>query len=112
MQWASWPLIVTTWVIIVFGAWLPFSPIGPAFGFTQLPLLYWPLLAGTLLGYVLLTQVVKTWLYRKSWVSEQRPSWKSDLSPGIQCRLMVTHKPVIAAFDRRLTACKNPACRI
>jgi hypothetical protein len=37
------------------GAVLPFSPIGPAFGFTPLPLLYWPLVAATLLGYVLLT---------------------------------------------------------
>ncbi len=30
---------------------LPFSPLGPAFGFTPLPLLYWPLLVVTLLGY-------------------------------------------------------------
>ena len=69
-SWASWPLIVTTAVIMLFGAWLPYSPIGPAFGFTPLPPLYWPLLAATLLGYVLLTQVVKTWLFRRGWVSE------------------------------------------
>jgi Mg2+-importing ATPase len=69
-SWASWPLIVTTAVIMGLGAWLPFSPLGPAFGFTPLPLLYWPLLAVTLLGYVLLTQAVKTWLFRKGWVSE------------------------------------------
>jgi Mg2+-importing ATPase len=52
------------------GAALPYSPLGPAFGFTPLPLLYWPLLAATLLGYVLLTQVVKTRLFRMGWVSE------------------------------------------
>ena len=69
-SWASWPLIVTTAIIMLLGAWLPFSPIGPAFGFTPLPLLYWPLLAATLLGYVLLTQAVKTWLLRWGWVSE------------------------------------------
>ena len=69
-SWASWPLIVTTAVIMAVGAWLPFSPIGPAFGFTPLPLLYWPLLTVTLLGYVLLTQTVKTWLFRKGWVSQ------------------------------------------
>jgi Mg2+-importing ATPase len=67
-SWASWPLIVTTAVIMMLGAWLPFSPVGPAFGFTPLPALYWPLLALTLLGYVLLTQAVKTWLFRKGWV--------------------------------------------
>jgi Mg2+-importing ATPase len=69
-SWASWPLIVTTAVIMVLGAWLPHSPLGPVFGFTPLPPLYWPLLAVTLLGYVLLTQAVKTWLFRKGWVSE------------------------------------------
>lgn len=69
-SWASWPLIVTTAVIMMLGAWLPFSPIGPAFGFTPLPALYWPLLAVTLLGYVLLTQAVKTWLFRQGWVSQ------------------------------------------
>jgi Mg2+-importing ATPase len=68
-SWASWPLIVTTTVIMAFGAWLPFSPIGPAFGFTPLPPLYWPLLALTLLSYILLTQAVKTWLFRQGWGS-------------------------------------------
>jgi P-type Mg2+ transporter len=69
-SWASWPLLVTTGVIMLVGAWLPYSPLGPAFGFTPLPPLYWPLLAVTLLGYVLLTQAVKTWLFRKGWVAE------------------------------------------
>jgi Mg2+-importing ATPase len=66
---ASWPLIVTTVVVMMVGASLPFSPIGPILGFTPLPLIVWPLLALILLGYVLLTQAVKTWLLRKGWVS-------------------------------------------
>lgn len=49
-SWASWPLIVITAVIMVLSAWLPFSPLGPAFGFTPLPLLYWALLAATLVA--------------------------------------------------------------
>lgn len=69
-SWASWPLTVTTAVIMLLGAWLPFSPLGPAFGFTPLPPLYWPFLVATLLGYVLLTQAVKTWLFGRGWVSE------------------------------------------
>ena len=69
-SWASWPLIATTAAIMALGAWLPFSPIGPAFGFTPLPPLYWPILAATLLGYVLLTQGVKTLLLHKGWVSQ------------------------------------------
>lgn len=65
---ASWPLMVTTAIIMAIGAWLPSSPIGPWLGFTPLPLLYWPLLALTLFCYVLLTQGVKMWLVRKAWI--------------------------------------------
>jgi len=62
---ASVPLMVTTAAIMLFGLWLPSSPLGPALGLTHLPHLYWPLLALTLLAYVVLTQAVKTWLYRR-----------------------------------------------
>ncbi|MCX7429078.1 MAG: magnesium-translocating P-type ATPase [Planctomycetia bacterium] len=65
---ASWPMIVTTAVIMMVGMWLPVSPLGPWLGFTSLPPLYWPLLALTLFCYVLLTQGVKMWLIRKAWV--------------------------------------------
>jgi Mg2+-importing ATPase len=67
---ASWPLTVTTAVIMLIGAWLPYSPIAPALGFTPLPALYWPIVAATLLAYVGLTQVAKSWLVRHGWVSE------------------------------------------
>ena len=50
---ASWPLIVTTVVVMMIGIWLPFSPIGPALGFKPLPPLYWPLIVLTLLCYAL-----------------------------------------------------------
>src|SRR5579862_5680410 len=62
---ASWPLIVTSSIIIAIGAYLPFSPLAGYLGFTALPHLYWPLLLATLLCYVILTQIVKTWLVRK-----------------------------------------------
>jgi Mg2+-importing ATPase len=65
---ASWPLLVTTGVIMSVGVWLPFSPLGPYLGFTALPPLYWPLLALILLGYVLLAQSVKFWLVRGGWM--------------------------------------------
>ena len=65
---ASWQLTMTTLLIMAFGAWLPYSPAATALGFVPLPPLYWLLLALTLLCYVGLTQVIKTWLIRKSWV--------------------------------------------
>jgi Mg2+-importing ATPase len=65
---ASWPLIVTTAVIMMIGMWLPSSPIGPWLGLVPLPGPYWPLLALTLLCYVLLTQGVKMWLIKRFWI--------------------------------------------
>jgi P-type Mg2+ transporter len=65
---ASWPLTATTVLIMALGAWLPFSPAAGALGFVPLPPLYWPILGATLLCYVVLTQIVKTWLIRKAWI--------------------------------------------
>jgi Mg2+-importing ATPase len=65
---ASWPLMVTTAVIMALGVWLPSSPVGPWLGFTPLPTLYWSLLVLTLFCYVCLTQAVKMWLIRKAWI--------------------------------------------
>jgi Mg2+-importing ATPase len=65
---ASWPLMVTTVVIMLFGMWLPYSPLAEALDFRPLPQLYWPLLLLTLFCYMLLTQAVKTRLLRKAWV--------------------------------------------
>jgi Mg2+-importing ATPase len=65
---ASWPLTVTTAIVMSVGMWLPYSPLAAALGFTPLPALYWPLLFLTLLCYVVLTQIVKMWLIRKTWL--------------------------------------------
>jgi len=65
---ASWPLMVTSGLIMAFGAWLPFSPLASSLGFVALPNAYWPILALTLLCYVVLTQVVKAWLLRRRWI--------------------------------------------
>jgi Mg2+-importing ATPase len=62
---ASWPLIVASVVIPAGGMWLTVSPVGPTLGFVALPALYWLLLAGMLLGYMLLTQGVKSWFHRR-----------------------------------------------
>jgi Mg2+-importing ATPase len=64
----SWPLIVTTVLVMTAGMLLPFSPLAKPLGFEKLPLLYWPLLALTLLCYIILTQGVKTFLLRKKWI--------------------------------------------
>jgi Mg2+-importing ATPase len=65
---ASLPLTLTTLSIMAIGVWLPYSPVASSLGFTQLPLLYWPILIVTLLAYVILTQTIKVWLLRKKWI--------------------------------------------
>jgi len=64
---ASWPLTVTTALVMAIGIYLPFSPVAGALGFVALPRLYWVFLLATLTCYMLLTQAVKAWLLKKAW---------------------------------------------
>ena len=64
----SWQLLATTSVVLAVGLWLPVSPFASALGFVALPTTYWPLLIGTVAAYLLLTQLVKTWLVRLGWL--------------------------------------------
>ena len=50
---------------VAVGAWLTVSPLANTLGFVPLPPLYWLLLAIMLLGYAILTQVVKTCFIRR-----------------------------------------------
>ena len=65
---ASWPVMTTTVAIVALALWLPASPLAPALGFVALPARYWPLLAATVLLYMLLTQGVKMVLHRRHWI--------------------------------------------
>jgi P-type Mg2+ transporter len=62
---ASWPLILTSVIIVAVGAWLTVPPLAKTFGFVTLPPMYWLYLAIILLGYAILTQVVKIWFIRR-----------------------------------------------
>jgi len=64
---ASWPLSITTLLIIALGLYLPYSPVASALGFVALPGSYWPFLALTVGCYVALTQAVKTRFLRQAW---------------------------------------------
>ena len=62
---ASRSLLLTSLVIVLVGAYLIVSPLASTLGFVALPPLYWPLLAGMLLSYIILTQIVKMWFVRR-----------------------------------------------
>ncbi|RKP55008.1 magnesium-translocating P-type ATPase [Cohnella endophytica] len=58
---ASAPVVALTSLIMALGIYLPFSGFGAAIGLQPLPASYFPWLAATLLGYCILTQLVKKW---------------------------------------------------
>jgi len=62
-SWASWPLTVTSLIVVAGGAWLTVSPLAGALGFVPLPGRFWLILAGILVCYVILTQLLKDWFY-------------------------------------------------
>jgi Mg2+-importing ATPase len=64
-SWASWPLILSLVIIVSVGALLTISPLAEPFGLVALPLLYWALLAGILLSFVVLIHLGKVWFYRR-----------------------------------------------
>jgi Mg2+-importing ATPase len=65
---ASWQLTVTTVIMMGIAAYLPFSPLATFLGFVPLPPLFWLFLLLTLICYLALTQIVKVWLLKKSWI--------------------------------------------
>lgn len=62
---ATWPIMLTTLLVVIIGIGLPFSPINAWFGLQALPLSYFPWLLATLLGYCLLSQGMKQLYMRK-----------------------------------------------
>ena len=62
---AATPVIALTTAVMALGIYLPYSPIGEHLGFVPLPNAYFPWLAGILLGYCTLTQLVKQFYIRR-----------------------------------------------
>ena len=58
-------LLLTTVLVMIAGAVLPYLPIGSYFGFIPLPASFWIWIAGFLLCYSVLTHLVKVWFHRK-----------------------------------------------
>jgi Mg2+-importing ATPase len=58
-------LLAMTIGVCAFGIWLPFSPLAASLGLARLPAGYWPVLAGILVAYLALTQMVKVWAIRR-----------------------------------------------
>jgi len=61
----SLPLLITTIVICIIGAYLPYSAFAPALQMTPLPPFFWLYLAAILVMYLGLTQIIKAYLIRR-----------------------------------------------
>ena len=62
---ASAPVIATSLIIAAVGIILPFTWLGGTLGFVPLPPTYWIPLCLILLGYAILTHLMKTWFSRR-----------------------------------------------
>jgi Mg2+-importing ATPase len=62
---ASPPVLILTGVVMAIGILIPFSPLGAGIGLQPLPISYFAWLAATLLGYCVLTQLIKTIYIRR-----------------------------------------------
>jgi len=62
---ASAALTLTTLTVMAVGIILPYSPLADYLGFVRLPAAYWLWIVLTLVSYVSLTHLVKTWFVRK-----------------------------------------------
>jgi P-type Mg2+ transporter len=65
---SSLPVLLMGLAIMLVGIAIPYSRLGHYLGFAPLPGLYWPLLAATLMCYMVVTQLVKMWLLRREWI--------------------------------------------
>jgi Mg2+-importing ATPase len=62
---ASLALCLTTLLVMGVSVWLPYSPLASYLSLVALPAMYWAWIAGTLVAYVALAHLVKTWFLRK-----------------------------------------------
>jgi len=62
---ASLHMTVTTLLIMLIGAWLPYSPFAVHLGMVPLPALYWVWIIAFLIAYAVLTSIVKNWFFKR-----------------------------------------------
>jgi Mg2+-importing ATPase len=62
---ASIAMLFSSLIVVAIGAGLTFTPLASPLGLVRLPATYWLFLAAILVCYVMLTQVVKTWFYKR-----------------------------------------------
>ncbi|HZR07619.1 MAG TPA: cation transporting ATPase C-terminal domain-containing protein, partial [Myxococcales bacterium] len=62
---ASWPLALTTVLVMAAACALPYSPLAGYLGLVPLPLSFWPWMLATVVAYSILTHLVKMRFIRR-----------------------------------------------
>lgn len=62
---AALPVLLTTGLVMALGIYIPFSPLGALVGLQPLPWEYFPWLAGTLVSYCIVAQLMKRFYIRR-----------------------------------------------
>ena len=62
---AAPPVLILTGIVMAIGIFIPFSSLGASVGLQPLPISYFAWLVATLLGYCVLTQIIKTIYIRR-----------------------------------------------
>jgi len=63
----SLPLVLSCTLVITAAFLIPYTPLGPAFGFVRLPASFYLFLACLVVGYLALVEMVKRWFYRNGY---------------------------------------------
>ncbi|MCC7339948.1 MAG: magnesium-translocating P-type ATPase [Bryobacterales bacterium] len=59
------PLFWTTCLVAVIALILPFTPLGPVLGFTRIPVVFLPWLAGIVVAYIGCAELTKRWFFHR-----------------------------------------------
>ena len=65
-------LALSTILIVAIACILPFTVIGAIFGFVQPPLSFFAVLAGLVIGYIVMVELVKYWFYQRYSIFSKR----------------------------------------
>lgn len=71
-------LMVSTVLIVAVACILPFTIIGNIFGFVQPPGSFFAILAGLIIGYLILVELAKRWFYYKYSIFIERKRANAD----------------------------------
>jgi Mg2+-importing ATPase len=70
-------LAATSLAVVAVAALLPYTPLGARLGFVPVPGLFFVILAGMVVTYLALVQVVKTRFYRRLDADKGRRTWQT-----------------------------------